>query len=250
METLSWYKNNPSEWLNGDISFMPWAEQGFFKAVCELYWIRGGNLSVDQIKMKYPSEECCAMLCNLIEHEIIRIKNERVLIPFLHRQIPASAKRLKANRSNGKKPKNKGSKKPVASPVANPMGERIREDKIREDKNPLTPKGENVVSFDEFWNAYPRKTNKKRAGEVWRRLSAENTRKAFEGLAKLQHNTHAQGISCMHATTYLSGERWEDEKIIKGGTMSDDIAKKPEAQRQDAQNSFMERFNKGQEART
>ena len=67
--------------------------------------------------------------------------------------------------------------------------------------------------FDVFWNSYPRKENKKKSFEIW-------TRKKLEARADLiiadvqkrikYHGTWIKGF-IPHATTYLTGERWDDE---------------------------------------
>lgn len=68
--------------------------------------------------------------------------------------------------------------------------------------------------FDEFWDVYPRKENKKKAAKLWER-------KGFDSKAdliindvktrKVRHEPWQDKQFIPHATTYLNGERWEDE---------------------------------------
>lgn len=69
--------------------------------------------------------------------------------------------------------------------------------------------------FGEFWNCYPRKTARKRAGAVWRRLTLSERDLALTTLPahcakwKREHPTSTQFVP--HASTWLNDKRWEDE---------------------------------------
>lgn len=68
--------------------------------------------------------------------------------------------------------------------------------------------------FEAFWDNYPRKIKKKLAKKVFDRLSAENKKKALDGLEKYTEYWSAQGTEKQfipHASTWLNQERWEDE---------------------------------------
>ena len=75
--------------------------------------------------------------------------------------------------------------------------------------------------FDEFWSAYPRKVDKKRALKVWEKLKpskelADTILGAVEKQrqAKEQKQTMGEFVpEWPHPTTWLNGERWEDEVI-------------------------------------
>jgi hypothetical protein len=72
--------------------------------------------------------------------------------------------------------------------------------------------------FDEFWSLYPRKVNKATARKVWEKLSAEQQLMAAKAI-----DTHCQYWRAKetelefipHASTWLNGERYEDELIIE-----------------------------------
>jgi hypothetical protein len=72
--------------------------------------------------------------------------------------------------------------------------------------------------FDEFWSLYPRKIAKATARKAWAKLSAEQQLMAAKAI-----DTHCQYWRAKetelefipHASTWLNGERFEDELIIK-----------------------------------
>jgi len=67
----------------------------------------------------------------------------------------------------------------------------------------------NHKEFDDFWAAYPRKTNKAKAMISFMRLSKKDKQAATSALAKYPWSDEARFIP--HATTWLNGRRWEDE---------------------------------------
>lgn len=77
------------------------------------------------------------------------------------------------------------------------------------------------IKFEEFWKVYPRDENKKRASEIWERKKLEaiadvliedvNNRKAL--------CTQWQDPKFVpHGSTYLNGERWQDEILADDKT--------------------------------
>lgn len=65
--------------------------------------------------------------------------------------------------------------------------------------------------FTLFWDLYPRKENKKKTHAAWKRLSKASKIKAIEDV-----KTRYIGVDKCYipmATTYINGERWEDERI-------------------------------------
>jgi DNA-binding transcriptional ArsR family regulator len=68
-------------------------------------------------------------------------------------------------------------------------------------------------AFERFWKAYPVKRNKKKAKDAWQRKCLND--KADELIADVETRTKKdpQWLKgyIPHATTYINGERWEDE---------------------------------------
>ncbi len=82
---------------------------------------------------------------------------------------------------------------------------------------PVIQESNGASQFDRFWAIYPRKEKKKDAQIVWKR-------KKLDALADLilndvnariqRHGAWKEGF-IPHPTTYLNGERWNDE-IVEG----------------------------------
>jgi hypothetical protein len=72
--------------------------------------------------------------------------------------------------------------------------------------------------FDEFWSLYPRKIAKATARKAWQKLSAEQQLMAAKAI-----NTHCEYWKAKetelefipHASSWLNGERYEDEIVIE-----------------------------------
>lgn len=72
--------------------------------------------------------------------------------------------------------------------------------------------------FDEFWSLYPRKIAKATARKAWAKLSAEQQLMAAKAI-----NTHCEYWKAKetelefipHASSWLNGERYEDEIVIE-----------------------------------
>lgn len=74
--------------------------------------------------------------------------------------------------------------------------------------------------FDEFWEHYPRKTNKLKAQSAWAKVKNKTevlpliTENIRARLATGDWELSKKGV-IPHPSTYLNGERWEDEVITK-----------------------------------
>lgn len=74
-----------------------------------------------------------------------------------------------------------------------------------------------IISFDDFWFYYPRKTAKPKARSAWNKLdpSPAIKDKILENLkARAEAGEWKDKQFIPHPSTYLNGERWDDE-IIK-----------------------------------
>ncbi len=71
------------------------------------------------------------------------------------------------------------------------------------------------VRFSDFWDAYPRKENKKKAHSIWMKKKLDALADKIIDDVKTRHAEHASWIEGFvpHASTYLNGERWQDEII-------------------------------------
>lgn len=73
---------------------------------------------------------------------------------------------------------------------------------------------ENKVLFDEFWLNWPNKKNKKKAREIFAKLSLEDKKSAIEGakaFTSYYKREETPKRFMLHPTTYLNNERWDDD---------------------------------------
>lgn len=82
----------------------------------------------------------------------------------------------------------------------------------REEKSSVRP---TATRFDEFWKAYPRKTNRKKALDAWRikKLDShpETIAKILDDLSDRPAKDEQWNRGVIpHGSTYLNGNRWED----------------------------------------
>ncbi len=78
--------------------------------------------------------------------------------------------------------------------------------------------------FDSFWKNYPKKSDKKKAGIAFNRLSKEKKEKAITDCKTRFSGTDKKYIPL--ATTYIHGERWNDEITKAESSNHNGFAKK------------------------
>ena len=86
----------------------------------------------------------------------------------------------------------------------------IKEKEIHKEKE--------LQDFNDFWKAYPRKTNKKYALQTWNKLQPDKklAEEIITGVLKWQQTPQWKrdnGQFIPHASTFLNGERWKDELV-------------------------------------
>jgi uncharacterized protein YdaU (DUF1376 family) len=76
-----------------------------------------------------------------------------------------------------------------------------------------TPNVQTASRFDEWWDAYDLKKNRKKALEIWKRRKLDGMADELIADAQNRHQHDAdwkRGFQ-PHPTTYLNGDRWNDE---------------------------------------
>jgi len=68
-------------------------------------------------------------------------------------------------------------------------------------------------AFEQFWNVYPKKKNKKKAQQIWtsRKLDSMADQLINDVILKTQKDRSWLDGYAPYPTTYLNGDRWEDE---------------------------------------
>ena len=78
-----------------------------------------------------------------------------------------------------------------------------------------------MSKFEDFWNIYPRKVDKKRARLSFKRLSKKVQDECIEGVRNYIKQIEIKGTEkqyIKHPSTFINGENWEDEfetEVIK-----------------------------------
>jgi len=80
------------------------------------------------------------------------------------------------------------------------------------------PTVSNQTGFDRFWKTYPRHEKKKNAREIWKRKKLDQLAEQITADVTKRISEHGAWLDGFipHATTYLNGERWNDEIVPKG----------------------------------
>ena len=74
------------------------------------------------------------------------------------------------------------------------------------------------MTFEQFWQQYPKKVGKLTAKRSWEKLSQENQQKALEAIVEHRKYWTSKGTEwefIPHASTWLNQERFEDELVIE-----------------------------------
>lgn len=93
--------------------------------------------------------------------------------------------------------------------------------RTREENNPCasvaktaTDAGVSKIPFSDFWERYPRKTDRTKAEKAWRNLSMTEQKAAIADVGNGRF-TNKEKRYIPHPTTYLHGKRWEDEHVAE-----------------------------------
>ena len=97
---LPYFQFEPAEHLAGDIQMCSLAAQGLFANIKSIYWIKGCELSIRQLRSRFSQNE---LVDELIQEQALKVKNDNVSISFLDAQYELLLKRKKRLSDAGKK---------------------------------------------------------------------------------------------------------------------------------------------------
>ena len=148
---IPYFKFFIGEWANGDITCESYEAQGIFINICSIYWAKVGKLTERYIRKKFKSDDT---INELIEAEIIKIKDGKVIINFLDEQLQEDQllRRVKSNggkKSASLRKKNKTSSTPVQDQLNTSLtNNSIEENRIEDIKRDKVLKTFDETSFD------------------------------------------------------------------------------------------------------
>lgn len=67
------------------------------------------------------------------------------------------------------------------------------------------------VSFDQFWEAYDYKVGRKKAENVWEKMTEAQLAKAFTAIKPYNYHLATNPRAKLHPETYLRNERYNDD---------------------------------------
>lgn len=167
-----------------------------------LHWMIGWR------KMTYNESQMKRAMKNLREALMIDTQKEPrgVLITVLNYGAYQNPK-------NYEETKESATERSIDEPLTNHSRPSINKN-VKNYKNVKNKELTNNMSekdFEQFWSAYPRKNNKKKAKDKFMRLKKDLLDQILNAVEKQKLSDQWQRGIVPHPTTWLNGERWEDE---------------------------------------
>ena len=198
---LPYFKHEPSEWLEGEIQVCSDAAIVCFTNLRDGYWLKLGCISYAFALHKYCRKDAI-ILQELIDNGIVDLDGDKIIIKFLDEQLEEFQNTSDKRRHAANKRWNDASAMQVHS-----KSNAIREDKRREDNK----KEQDVFSFDEFWNKYPKKVGKEKCKGKYNKLSTKEQQLIKDTLDLFLKYKPFEDCTHPNPETYLNQKRWEDE---------------------------------------
>lgn len=223
-EKLPYFKFFTGEWANGSITLENYSVQGVFINVCCFYWSKQGNVLKTQLEKKIRSKK---ELRVLFEEEIIKLKDDFVVIEFLDNQMVERDSVSKKNSEAGKESARKRALKKQQALNEKPTGVEITfngnstiKNKKREEEEQKRIRKEKELKvselFNRFWNLYDKKTDRDKCFKKFSTLKAEEMELLFIHVPKYVLSTPDKKYR-KAPTTYLNNKSFNDEIIISNG---------------------------------
>lgn len=148
---IPYFKFFIGEWANGDITCESYEAQGIFINICSIYWAKLGKLTERYIRKKFKSDEA---INELIESNIIKIEDGKVIINFLDEQLQEDQLLRRVKSAGGKKSAEKRKKTKTSSTGVKDQlntsssNNRIEENRIEDIKSDKVLKTFDITSFE------------------------------------------------------------------------------------------------------
>jgi hypothetical protein len=144
---IPYFKFFIGEWANGDITCESYEAQGIFINICSIYWAKVGKLTERYIRKKFKSDDT---INELIEAEIIKIKDGKVIINFLDEQLQEDQLLRRVKSNGGKKSASLRKKtKTSLTPVQDQLNTSLTNNSIEENRIEDIKRDEVLNTFDE-----------------------------------------------------------------------------------------------------
>jgi len=144
---LPYFKFFTGEWANGDITCESYEAQGLFINICSLYWSKQGELKEKHARKKF---KCDDSFNDLIESELIKVEEGKLVISFLDEQM-SETKRIRQKQSEGGKNSQLKRKLKSTSSIPKDDLKYTSSNKIREDKDKRIEDNTNKANLFYKW---------------------------------------------------------------------------------------------------
>jgi hypothetical protein len=224
MKELPYFKFYTNEWITGDITFLDYESQGLFINLCAYYWSKDATLTLKNAKRKFSdvNENC---FDQLIESDIIKINDDKIIIKFLDEQRGERGKLSVTNSKNGSKggrPKKQieSEIKPTALFIESEtitkksnIEEKREEEKRKEEIN-LLPFGIDFLIHWKTWIGYKQSQHKFK----YKELSTEQI--AFNDLVNKSNSDKLTAIAIIN-NSIVNG--WKSLQPLKNSYVSNQM---------------------------
>lgn len=207
---MQWFKFSISEWKMGKIQRCKPEAKAAFMELCCLYWINETKLTIEDAIIECDEDN----YQNLLSKKVIKEVDGYVKIYFLDEQFEnvldksekarESVKKRWLKRNSNVLETNYDSNTNVLETNYDSNTEEKRKEKNRIEEN------NNIFSFDEFWNMYDKKSDRKKCEDKYKKLSLVQIEKIKIALPIYIKSTPDVKFR-KNPTTWLNGECWNDE---------------------------------------
>ena len=218
MEKMQWFKFSISEWKMGKIQRCKPEAKSAFMELCCLYWINETKLSIEDAIIECDEDN----YQNLLSKKVIKEVDGYVKIYFLDEQFENVLDKSEKARESVKKRWLKRNATVIESNYESDTNvlqsnyERNTEEKRTEKEEEKN----NIFSFDEFWNMFDKKVDRRKCEEKYKKLSLgqiEKIKVALPIYIKSKPDIQYR----KNPLTWLNGECWNDEVKPKEETIVD-----------------------------
>ena len=211
MSSLPYFRFFVVDYLGGPIRCADMETQGVFINICANYWDRGCSLNKDSIILKQCLSNAKANVLAMLQqlHCLTVDDNGEISIDFLDEQwselYNSHVRRVKAGRKGGKSNAKAKPKQCLSNAKARAY------DSDSDSDSPIDD------GFNAFWDAYGKKTDRKKTEKAWKNLSQTDRDEIMLAVPEYVASTPDPKFR-KNPLTYLNGRNWEDEIIIRTTT--------------------------------
>lgn len=218
MEKMQWFKFSISEWKMGKIQRCKPEAKSAFMELCCLYWINETKLSIEDAIIECDEDN----YHNLLSKKVIKEVDGYVKIYFLDEQFENVLDKSEKARESVKKRWLKRNATVIESNYESDTNvlQSNYESNTEEKRIEKEEEKNNIFSFDEFWNMFDKKVDRRKCEDKYKKLSVAQIEKIKIALP-IYIKSKPDIQYRKNPLTWLNGECWNDEVKPKEETIVD-----------------------------